>query len=66
MRDKREPSWTDLHMVAKYALLDSAESQGWDWKTVQGYIHRLPKDAPALNAHNAHIAQRATPPKRSK
>ena len=54
MRKKRvmrvKPSWTDLHMVAKYALLDSAESQGWDWKTVQGYIARLPKDDPALNA----------------
>ncbi len=65
MRDKRvmrdKPSWTDLHMVAKYALLDAAESQGWDWEAVQSYVKHLPlDDAPAHNALIAHNAQRAT------
>jgi hypothetical protein len=29
-------------MVAKYALLDAMETQGWDWETVRRYIARLP------------------------
>lgn len=32
-------------MVAKYALLDAAESQRWDWTTVQRYIDQMPRDA---------------------
>jgi hypothetical protein len=62
MRNKRnKPHWTDLHMIAKYALLDAAESQGWDHATVQAYIARLPlgDERPTLIPHLPHIPQSA-------
>lgn len=60
MRNKRpKPSWPDLHMVAKYALLAAAESQGWDYETVQRYIDRLPRSDEPLVPHLPLIPQSA-------